>query len=212
MPNPRGDSMTVIVHGRLSNGARWYRPGSDFHDYVRSHGFADVYRDKDYFEWSGQASEAAIRRAARDLVDWCHHHPVHRLRILAHSLGACVVNVAMTIGDDLQACTVIYLAPRVRADCLPVLDLVTSQRFFTVHACEDEVIEPGPQNFQALDPAWSAYETIVPCGRSGHWAPTWPSRWKKHGVARQVTVVCADRRLGRRRKRRPTKRTKRGGK
>lgn len=42
-------SMTVIIHGTFARKAKWYKPGGDFHRYIKGTVFSDVYSGKDYF-------------------------------------------------------------------------------------------------------------------------------------------------------------------
>ncbi len=61
-------SITVLIHGTLSASNRWYQPGSRFHRYLLSHGFADVYSGSDVFRWRAVPTSAARRQGADRLI------------------------------------------------------------------------------------------------------------------------------------------------
>ena len=75
--------------------------------------------------------------AARKLVDWCNQHPAQLLRLISHSHGANVANLATGMG--LQTCTLIHLSPPVHDRYMPDIARVTSRTFFSIHPTIDLV-------------------------------------------------------------------------
>ena len=35
--------MTVIIHGTFAKNSDWYKPGGDFHQYIKNQVYSDVY-------------------------------------------------------------------------------------------------------------------------------------------------------------------------
>ncbi len=151
---PLRDSMTVIIHGTFSMNSAWYQPDGDFHEYIRTQVYQDVYSGQDFFFWSGRyaATENGLRniwrQAARKLASWVNAHPATTLRLIAHSHGNNVVNMATQLG--MQSCTLIQLSPPVRRDNLPDMQHVSSGRLFNIHSTVDLVVrlDGGFQTYQ----------------------------------------------------------------
>lgn len=186
-------SMTVIVHGTFAKDSTWYSPGGDFHSYIKEHVYPDVYSGRDYFFWSGRYSrtDAGLRRiwktAANKLVSWLNAHPARKLRLIAHSHGNNVVNMAT---KQIEACSLIQLSPPVRAWNLPHMDNVSSGRLFNIHSTLDVVvmIDGGAQDYSGT--AVAANETTRIISRYGHTDSHVPKRWKKKKIPALVKSVC----------------------
>lgn len=186
------ESMTIILHGTLSQFHRWYVPGAPFHQFIQNNGFADVYQGDDYFRWRAAPTDLARRTAARELVSWVEEHPAKNLRIIAHSHGGNVANIATTLSPALSACALIYLAVPAMSAYLPDLGQITSGRVFTVRANHDIVVGSvagAKPNYQSY-PSIASHETDLICADRGHWAPIQPRNWIEHGIANRVTEVC----------------------
>ena len=181
-------SMTVIIHGTFARKAKWYKPGGDFHRYIKGTVFSDVYSGKDYFFWSGRYLHRARKKAARKLVAWCRDHPAHLYRFISHSHGANVVNIATGLG--LSACTLIHLSPPVHKRYLPKMANVSSQQFFTIRPRIDAVvfIDGGRQNYRGTPVERFEQERI--CALFGHSKSHGKKRWQKKKVPKLVRQVC----------------------
>lgn len=186
---PMKRSMTVIVHGTFARNQSWYRPGGDFHTYVKRHVFPDVYAGKDFFRWSGRYSDRARRTAARKLKHWCESHPARKLRLIGHSHGANVINLATKRG--LPACTLILLSPPVRDEYLPDMSRVSSGELFNVHSRIDLVVSLLDRSRQSYEnTAVAAHENRRFCALAGHSKSHEPKRWEKRDIPQLVRSVC----------------------
>ena len=191
--NPLQNSMTVIIHGTFAKDADWYKPGGDFHTYVKGHVYPDVYSGDDFFFWSGRyartdAGLATIwRQAANKLVSWCASHPAQTLRLIAHSHGNNVVNMAT---PRIPTCTLIQLSPPVRDWNLPDMSTVSSSRFFNIHSRIDLVvkIDGGAQDYRGTSVA--SRESTKVIGTFGHGASHDAKKWSKKNVPQLVKTVC----------------------
>lgn len=190
----RRKSMTVIIHGTFAKNQGWYKPGGAFHAYIKKNVYSDVYSGDDYFFWSGRYSRDPVklrgiwRAAAKKLVTWCEEHPAGVLRLIAHSHGANVVNLAT---QNLPACTLIHLSPPVHDDVLPNMANVASSRFFNIHSTIDLVvkIDGGRQDYKGTPVA--QFERRRKCARFGHSKSHEGARWTAKKVPKLVTSVCA---------------------
>jgi hypothetical protein len=187
-------SMTVIIHGTFAKDAKWYQPGGDFHKYIKNEVYSDVYSGSDFYSWSGRYAlndnglKRIWRQAATNLVSWCTSHPTRKLRLIAHSHGNNVVNMATQM--NLPACTLIQLAPPVRDWNLPDMQQVSSGRFFNLHSRVDLVvtIDGGSQNYQGT--AVESAEKEKKVAFIGHSKPHEPDVWKRKDVPKLVKSVC----------------------
>ncbi len=130
---PVKPSMTVLIHGTFAMDSAWYQPGGDFHSYIKSKVYKDVYSKSDFFFWSGRyhVLDTELKKmwtaAAKKLVAWCKAHPTNKLRLIAHSHGCNIVNIATQLG--LEACSLVQLSPPVRDWNLPDMQRVSSCTF-----------------------------------------------------------------------------------
>ncbi len=186
-------SMTVIVHGTFAKDSSWYKPGRDFHRYIKRNVYPDIYSEDDYFFWSGRYSlkDKGLKRiwtqAASKLVSWINAHPTRKLRLIAHSHGNNVVNIAT---QQIQACSLIQLSPPVRSWNLPNMANVSSDRLFNIHSSIDLVvmIDGGAKNYKRT--AVAANERIRKIARFGHSDSHEGRKWKRKKVPRWVKSVC----------------------
>jgi hypothetical protein len=186
-------SMTVIIHGTFAKDSDWYKPGGGFHRYIKQNVYADVYAGNDFYFWSGRYSltDNGLKRiwtkAANKLVSWINAHPTRKLRLIAHSHGNNVVNIAT---QQIQACSLIQLSPPVRSWNLPNMANVSSDRIFNIHARIDLVvmIDGGAQNYKRT--AVAASERIRKIARFGHSDSHKGRKWNRKNVPQLVTSVC----------------------
>ena len=193
-PEPLQNSMTVIIHGTFAMNAAWYQPGGDFHEYIRSEVYPDVYSQDDFFFWSGRysATEDGLRRiwrqAARKLVSWTNAHPATTLRLIAHSHGNNVVNMATQMG--MQSCTLIQLSPPVRRDNLPEMANVSSDTLFNIHSTVDLVVtlDGGSKDYRGTSVASSERRRTI--SRFGHSDSHDSELWESKNIPALVKTVC----------------------
>lgn len=181
-------SMTVIIHGTFARKSKWYKPGGDFHQYIKENVFSDVYSRSDFFFWSGRYLHRARKKAARKLVAWCRDHPARLYRFISHSHGANVVNIATRLG--LSACTLIHLSPPVHKRYLPRMANVSSRRFFTIRPRIDLVVllDRGQQDYRRTPVR--KFEKRKICASFGHSKSHSKKRWQKKKVSKLVRQVC----------------------
>ncbi len=193
-PQPLRTSMTVIIHGTFAMNSAWYQPEGDFHDYIRTKVYPDVYSGQDFFFWSGRYALAENqlrtiwRQAAKKLVSWVTAHPATTLRLIAHSHGNNVVNMATQMG--MQACTLIQLSPPVRQDNLPNMQNVSSGALFNIHSKIDLVVrlDGGSQTYEGTSVASAERPRRI--SLVGHSDSHDPRRWAKKKIPELVQVVC----------------------
>lgn len=193
-PQPLRNSMTVIIHGTFAMNSAWYQPGGDFHEYVRTQVYSDVYSDQDFFFWSGRyaATEDRLRKiwrqAAKKLVSWVEAHPATTLRLIAHSHGNNVVNMATQMG--MRACTLIQLSPPVRRDNLPDMLKVSSSRLFNIHSTVDLVVrlDGGFKTYQGTSVASAERRKII--SFFGHSDSHDRDLWVSKNIPALVQTVC----------------------
>ena len=181
-------SLTVLIHGTFAKNSEWYQPGGSFHTYIKNTVYPDLYSDDDFFFWSGRYSDTARRSAANKLVTWCAEHPASKLRLIAHSHGVNVVNLATTMG--LQACTLIHLSPAVHDHYLPEPANVSSGRLFTIRSRIDLVVFIDGGAFDYRDTAVSGMERRRVVAFEGHSESHEQDRWEDKDVPDLVQTVC----------------------
>ena len=186
--------MTVIVHGTFAKDFPWYQPGGDFHEYIRTQVYPDVYSGQDFFFWSGRyaLTENQLRRiwrqAAKKLVSWEDAHPATTLRLIAHSHGINVVNLATQMG--LQTCTLIQLSPPVRRDNLPDMQNVSSGSLFNIRSTIDLVVslDGGFKTYQGTPVESAERRRII--SFFGHSDSHDPDLWVSKNIPALVRTVC----------------------
>ncbi len=191
--NPIQNSMTVIIHGTFAKNATWYQPGGDFHTYIKNEVYPDVYSGDDFFFWSGRyaLTDAGLKRiwvqAAKKLVSWCTSHPARTLRLIAHSHGNNVVNMAT---HQTPTCTLIQLSPPVRGWNLPDISNVSSSSFFNIHSRIDLVvkIDGGAQDYRGTSVASHENRKII--SLFGHSDSHDEEKWRNKNVPQLVKTVC----------------------
>lgn len=188
-------SMTVIIHGTFAKDSAWYQPGGDFHKYIKSKVYSDVYSGSDFYSWSGRydITESGVmkiwRAAAVRLVAWCKNHPTKKLRLIAHSHGNNVVNLA-TRELGLEACSLIQLSPPVHDYNLPDMSKVGGQRLFNIRSRFDPVvaIDGGSRTYDGT--AVEPFERQRIVSTFSHSDSHDKDLWKKKKVPQLVKTVC----------------------
>lgn len=192
---PVKPSLTVLIHGTFARDSEWYKPGGSFHTYIKNQVYPDLYSvSNDFFFWSGRYAidddglRVIWRQAAKKLISWCQSHPAKTLRLIAHSHGNNVVNMATQMG--LKNCTLVQLSPAVRAWNPPLLNNISSERFFNFHSRIDLVvaIDGGAQDYVGTEAAGGETRRIV--AKFGHSDSHEKQVWRRNNLPRLVHSVC----------------------
>lgn len=106
-PQAAGIKSALIVHGSHfgfvgTKIPKWWRPGEDFHDFIKSNFRSGLYSRPDAFTWSGGWSDHARQLAAIELRNWVRNRNLRDLDILAHSHGGNVAMWATQLGMELD--------------------------------------------------------------------------------------------------------------
>jgi hypothetical protein len=90
--------ISTMIHGTFGWKGKWWRPGGDFHEYMRGYR-SNLYRRGARFSWSGAYSAHQRAVAAADFVDWSREVAPHGLQTLfTHSYGGDVAAQAALAG------------------------------------------------------------------------------------------------------------------
>ncbi len=113
----------LLVHGTWAKGG-WWAPHSPFANYIDTLNWGEVYKQNDYFQWTGKNSDYYRRQAGANLANWLDRHP-HVDTVIAHSHGG---NVTLLASRLLQNTTskrsltrVVLLGTPSRTDYTPEL-------------------------------------------------------------------------------------------
>jgi pimeloyl-ACP methyl ester carboxylesterase len=117
-PRPTVATMTIIVHGAFAAGNAWWKPNGGFNDYLARQ-TGDLYREADYFRWSGGGFHDDRTEAAAALVRWAEAHPAEELDVVSHSHGGNVCFLATRLGLKIRK--LVSLATPICLDYLPDL-------------------------------------------------------------------------------------------
>lgn len=88
---------SMLIHGTFARANDWWQPGypGNFHEYIGTSVWTDLYSAADRYDWSGGYSPAARSLAASRLVAWVRQRGLNGLSLMTHSHGG---NVAMLAG------------------------------------------------------------------------------------------------------------------
>ncbi len=189
-------SITILIHGTFSRKiGRWHRPGSRLHTHIKNYVLPDVYCDKkDFFEWSGKASDGARLKAAKKLIKWCRDHPAESYNLIGHSHGANVASIASNIGLN-NINKLVFLSPPVwkhKEDegYLPNIDALSHKALYNFHAQRDLIVTrvanpPALQNYEGTSVAEFEKEFVI--ARVGHWAPLSLLNWLEDDIGEIIS-------------------------
>jgi len=94
----RSAHTSLLVHGTWAANQPWWKPGGNFHTYLRNGIRPDLYAGSDAFSWSGIYSAAARAAAATELQQWLTGHTIQTPYLLTHSHGGSVAMLATQNG------------------------------------------------------------------------------------------------------------------
>ena len=73
-----------MIHGTWASDGKWWRKGGDFFEYARRDlALADLYDQKDAFQWSGSNSDGSRSKAGRELGKWLESHRAASVRVFS---------------------------------------------------------------------------------------------------------------------------------
>jgi hypothetical protein len=174
------DHITVIIHGTWASNGKWWRPGGDFFEYVKTDlNRPDIYEKSDRFRWSGKNRDGVRRNAAKALNKWLRTHPAREVNVFAHSHGANIAMMATKEGIEIER--LVMLSPPVRKDYFA--DWKKVKEAYNIQACFDPVVAIA-WGGQWFNPAGTKKSKRIPVTEkklkaSGHSATHEPGVWKK---------------------------------
>lgn len=99
---------TIVIHGTWASDQNWWKNGYSFFEYMEHDvPFDDLFLGDDPYEWSGNWSHDARKRAATKLETWATQHQEDCLNVVAHSHGG---NVGFLASNSVQFGRMIMLS------------------------------------------------------------------------------------------------------
>lgn len=96
---PHNASISLMIHGTFAFTERWWFPGGDFHEYVKTNVCPNLYDLQDTFWWSGRYKTKDRLMGAERLAGWVIAKGNPELdTVFAHSYGGAVALQATTHG------------------------------------------------------------------------------------------------------------------
>lgn len=177
---------SLCVHGTWArHRSSWWRPGTAFHDYIRTNVASDLYNGDDHFRWTGGYSGGARAAAAHDLGTWLAQHDVDELNFaFAHSHGGNVVLDAASTGMASAALLVLLHVPAIERTAATWTSIqgqirrivCLRTRFDFVVALDGSGHRFGPQVRDLTVPGvWFSHDAMLN-----------PKVWKKHNLPREL--------------------------
>ncbi len=98
---------SLLVHGTFfgrvgTSFPTWWKPGSNFHTYIKTNHRPNLYSKPDAYAWSGGYNDQARTLAAMELRDWLKNRGFHGADVIAHSHGGNVAMEATQLGAELN--------------------------------------------------------------------------------------------------------------
>ncbi|MGJ8696036.1 MAG: hypothetical protein ACSHYF_06945 [Verrucomicrobiaceae bacterium] len=177
------DHITVIIHGTWASNGKWWRPGGDFFEYVKTDlKRADIYEKSDRYMWSGKNRDGVRRDAAKALNKWLKTHPAREVNVFAHSHGANIAMMATKEGIEMDR--LVMLSPPVREDYFA--DWSKIKKSYNIQASFDPVVAIACGG-QWFNPARKKRAKRIPVTEkkmkaSGHSASHDPDVWRKENL------------------------------
>jgi hypothetical protein len=134
------NSVTTVIHGTWATNDDWWKPGQRFVDEVDKI-VGDVYKERDFFFWSGENDDEQRRKAAQDLKTWVNQRlvPKGKLQLICHSHGGNVALIASELG--LQINNLILLGTPIRTDYTPNMENI--KKVYNIYVPWDSIQSAG---------------------------------------------------------------------
>jgi hypothetical protein len=184
-------SDATLIHGTWARKQRWWPPGGEFHDFLRSESrvFPGLYSGSEPWEWSGQygfrtrlprqRSDWNRSQAGGALAWWTHRKLRCPPHLIGHSCGASVAMLATRVQLAVRA--LVLLSPSVHRSCLP--DPAFYRGALVVCAHDDLVLTADGSDYDLLRNLPNVKFAKVPRrGLTGHTASHDPACWRAAGL------------------------------
>lgn len=172
---------SLMVHGTWARNNDWWKPGGDFHTYIKKKVDSSLYSAGDFYFWSGDWSDFARADGALRLINWVSLHGLDGLDLFTHSHGG---NVAMLANKrSLRIGRLVMMScPVHKGKYWP--DFSRLGKAVAIGTRMDLVIlaDGGGQRFD--DPR--IQEITLPIWFTGHSATHDPGTWDKHGLPGKI--------------------------
>lgn len=181
-PAPGPLVVSTMIHGTWAWKGDWWRPRSQFHDFILRNHRPNLYSRGAKYSWSGALSQKQRIQAAGDFTDWSYDVAPHGLQtVFAHSYGGEVASRAVLCGAAISELVLLstpvtqwvelaipYTARvvdvRLRFD--PVLGIAQTRQ---------RIVHPGPNTTVVLLGRW----------RYAHGATHQEAVWHDEDIARR---------------------------
>jgi hypothetical protein len=137
---------SLLIHGTWARRYTWWRSGGDFHSFVQTNVWPDVYSGSDAFAWPGGYSDEARELASQDLIDWVASHGPSAPRLMAHSHGGSVSMLATQ--HSVSVPHLVLLSCPVHTRYLPEFHHVQKTTSIRVHLDLVILADRGGQRFR----------------------------------------------------------------
>lgn len=172
---------SLMIHGTWARNQPWWKPGGDFHTYVRSNVDSHLYSAGDFYFWSGDWSDAGRADGALRLIRWVNDRQLDGLDLFAHSHGG---NVAMLANKtSLRIGRLVMMAcPVHRHKYFP--DFTRVNKVVAIGTRMDLVIlaDGGGQRFKDA----RIQEIVLPIWFTGHSKTHDPEIWNQHDLPARI--------------------------
>lgn len=179
-PQPPSQRVSIVVHGTAAYPGAWWRPGGDFHEFLRGSVSPELYAEGQYFQGSGAYSARHRDVAAERLREWATPYGLRLHRIFAHSHGGVIALRAIGLGlevDDL----VLLSTPneRVETDYSRVGRIVSLRIHF-------DLVLLAARRRQSFD--LPVAEFHLPRWFVGHGDTHEPDLWREHDIGKVLSL------------------------
>jgi hypothetical protein len=186
VPTPPGAPVvSTMIHGTWGWKGDWWRPRSDFHEFILQHHRPNLYSRGAKFSWSGAYSDRQRAQAAADFGDWASDVAPHGLQtVFAHSYGGDVAARAVVAGARLTE--LVLLSVPVTAHVESAAD--ASVRVVDVRLRFDPVLGLArlrQRVAQRLEPRANVTEVLLDRWRYDHGASHREDVWREEDIARR---------------------------
>ncbi|HEX6903018.1 MAG TPA: hypothetical protein VF789_25095 [Thermoanaerobaculia bacterium] len=172
---------STMIHGTWARNQPWWKPGGDFHTYIRSNVDPNLYSAGDFYSWSGDWSDAGRADGALRLIQWVNDHQLDGLDLFAHSHGG---NVAMLANKtSLRIGRLVMMAcPVHRRKYFPEFTRVNKVVAIVTHMDLVILADGGGQRFNDA----RIQEIILPLWFTGHSKTHDPEIWRRHDLPARI--------------------------